>query len=506
MRTRKAFYNVTITMTYQMISIICGLITPRLILRTFGSTYNGVVASAEQLLSMISLLTLGIAGATRVALYPPLAKGDMQGVSRVMKANRSFMRKVSACVIVYALLLMLIYPFISHNDLTHLETAVLIGIVAIGTFADYFYSLSNQTLLMADQTSYILYAIKTVAIILDTLLTALLIWLGCSIFVVKLSASLLLFLSPMVMDIYVRRRYRLDYSCEPDHEALAQRGAAAFHSIANIIHESTDLVVLTVFTDAKVISIYTVYYLVIGKVKAIMRVFQSGMEGAFGNMWAKGERDTLDRHFRTYEFILSALTAVIYSCVGLLILPFIANYTSGVTDIEYIRPAFAVLMTVTEAVYCVRIPYQLLVQATGNYEATKNGAMQEAIINIVTSVLLVWRIGIEGVIIGTLLANVFRTVQYAAFVSDRILMRDRMQVVLRVLWLVGTSALICAADTGANAALSGAGVLAYGWLSWVLQAAVCFVIASLITLGTSAALYRGDLKNAAAILLRMRRR
>ena len=41
MRTRKAFYNVTITMTYQMISIICGLITPRLILRTFGSTYNG---------------------------------------------------------------------------------------------------------------------------------------------------------------------------------------------------------------------------------------------------------------------------------------------------------------------------------------------------------------------------------------------------------------------------------------------------------------------------------
>jgi peptidoglycan biosynthesis protein MviN/MurJ (putative lipid II flippase) len=163
-------------------------------------------------------------------------------------------------------------------------------------------------------------------------------------------------------------------------------------------------------------------------------------------------------------------------------------------------------MTVTEAVYCVRIPYQLLVQATGNYEATKNGAMQEAIINIVTSVLLVWRIGIEGVIIGTLLANVFRTVQYAAFVSDRILMRDRMQVVLRVLWLVGTSALICAADTGANAALSGAGLLAYGWLSWVLQAAVCFVIASLITLGTSAALYRGDLKNAAAILLRMRRR
>ena len=47
MRTRKAFYNVTLTMTYQVISIICGLITPRLILRTFGSTYNGVVVNTN---------------------------------------------------------------------------------------------------------------------------------------------------------------------------------------------------------------------------------------------------------------------------------------------------------------------------------------------------------------------------------------------------------------------------------------------------------------------------
>lgn len=68
MRTKKAVLNMVFGLIYQVIAIICGLITPRLILATFGSTYNGVISSATQFLNMINILTLGITGTTRVAL------------------------------------------------------------------------------------------------------------------------------------------------------------------------------------------------------------------------------------------------------------------------------------------------------------------------------------------------------------------------------------------------------------------------------------------------------
>ena len=45
-RTQKAFLNMSTSLVAQIVSIICGLITPRLILTNFGSTYNGVTASA----------------------------------------------------------------------------------------------------------------------------------------------------------------------------------------------------------------------------------------------------------------------------------------------------------------------------------------------------------------------------------------------------------------------------------------------------------------------------
>ena len=98
MRTRKAALNMIFGLIYQAVAIFCGLITPRMILATFGSTYNGVISSATQFLNMINLLTLGITGSTRVALYRTLADEDNLETSKIMKATKQYMKKVGCCV------------------------------------------------------------------------------------------------------------------------------------------------------------------------------------------------------------------------------------------------------------------------------------------------------------------------------------------------------------------------------------------------------------------------
>ena len=287
MRTRKAFINMSSSMFYQVVAIICGLITPRLILVTFGSTYNGVIASANQFLNMINILTLGITGATRVQLYKTLANNDTLGTSRIMKATKQYMRKVGLAVIVYAIMLCIIYPLISHNDLSKGENAALIAIVSIGTFAQYFFGISNQTLLRAAQETYVINFINIIKIVLNTICVFILINLNYSIFAVKLGSSLVFLFAPILLEIIVRKKYKLIDDCEPDTAGIKGRTAVAFHSIANLIHDNTDIALLTLFTDAKMISVYTVYYLVIGQIRSLLQIFTSGMEAAFGDMWAK---------------------------------------------------------------------------------------------------------------------------------------------------------------------------------------------------------------------------
>ena len=501
MRTKKAVKNMAAAMAYQIVAIVCGLITPRLILANFGSTYNGVINSATQFLSMINILTLGITGATRVELYKTLAKEDTLGTSRIMKATKRYMRKVGLCVILYAIVLCLIYPYISHNSLTRAENALIICIVSIGTFAQYFFGISNRTLLQADQASYVSYLLDIFKIIVNTICVVILIQLGGNIYVVKLGSSIVYLITPAVMELLVRKKYHLINDCEPDNTGIEQRGAVAFLSIANLVHNNVDLVLLTLFTDAKMISVYTVYYLVVGKIKQLMMIVMTGMEAAFGNMWAKGEMEALQRNFRGLEYVIYTFTAIVFSCVGILILPFIERYTAGIRDVNYVRLDLAILITFAEAFYCFRQPYLTLVQAAGHYKETKNGSAVEAIINLTVSLILVNFIGISGVIIGTLAANIFRTTQYGYYISKHILGRSFMEIVRRVLWTLGCGTMICVICIPLQSRM----VFATGWGGWVCEATLVFAISCICVAIMSILFYRSDVTFILNAAMRMSR-
>ena len=502
MRTKKALYNMVVSMAGQVVAIICGLITPRLILGAFGSTYNGVINSATQFLSIVSILRLGIAGATRVALYEAIAENNQLGISRIMKATKQFMRKIAFIIVLYAFVLMIIYPFISHNSLSKIDCALLIGIVSISAVGEYFFGISNITLLTADQSEYISNAINIIAIISNTILTAILVKLRFSIFIVKLGSAVVFFISPIVLNYYVKKQYKLVDDCEPDYRAINQRGAVAFHSIANIIHSNTDIILLTIFTDAKEVSVYTVYYMVISKLKSLLQVFTNGMEAAFGNMWFKKEITTLNMVFRSFELLIFSFASCVFSCAGIMILSFIELYTKGVNDVNYLRLDLAVLITLTEFIFCIRQPYLLLVQATGSYEETKKGAMLEAVVNLCSSIVLVGYLGIAGIIIGTLLANLIRTIQYVLFVSIRILKRSLLEVVRRIVIFSVDIIIVVFSSVLLKSVIS----IELSWMIWLVQAACVFGISIVVTFIFSYLFYKDDflysLRKAKGILKR----
>lgn len=488
MRKRKAIFNMSSSLVYQIVSIICGLITPRLILAEYGSTYNGVVSSATQYLSMINILNIGVTGVTRVALYKTLANNDIYGTSRIMKATNNYMRKVAYCLLGYSAILCMVYPAFSHNDLSNIQCGALIAIVSIGTFAEYFFGLSNQTLLQAAQASYVTNILDICKTIINTICVAVLIHFGCTIYIVKLGSSIIFFITPLIMHLYVKKKYHILNDCSPDYEAIKKRGAAAFHTVANIIHNDTDLVLLTFFADAKLISVYTVYYLVAGKVKSLMQVFTSGMEAAFGDMWVKKENDLLQQSFRTYEYMLSLFTAIVFSCVLMLLIPFVRVYTVGVNDINYVRISLAVLITAAEAMYCIRQPYLTLVYATGCYEETKIGALIEAVLNLSISIVLLQSIGIEGVIIGTLVANMFRTVQFAIFTSKNILYRSMSVAIKQFIWVITCILLIGLISYVVENFIS----FSVSWIGWIGNAFLVLFISVFVTIIASLIYYKNE--------------
>ncbi len=497
-RSRKASLNIGVMAIYEVTAFICGLILPRLILSHFGSTYNGIINSATQFLSFVSILRLGIAGSTRVALYKTLADNDHQKISGIVNATENYMRKIGLVIIAYIVVLAIIYPYISDTGVDRFTTVMLIIIIGAGTFAQYFFGITYQTLLNADQSSYIYYLISIFQTIANTIIAAILIYLGANILIVRSGSAVVFVTTPIILGIVVRRRYHIDKKAPLDKSGLKGRWDVMGISIANIIHDNTDIVVLTIFADIKIVSVYTVYYLVINGLKKLMNVFTNGMEPAFGNMLALGEMDAANRNMDIFEFLMYAFVSVVFSCTLVLILPFVRLYTAGVNDVNYIVPTFAYLAVIAMAVQCIRQPYLTIVQAAGHYRQTRNGAFVEAGINIGLSLALTFRYGLVGVTIGTLAANTFRTIQYIFYLRNNILNRSLKKVIKSLIWMFVTLVIIvwiC------SILLQIYNI--YTWVNWIVAGVFCLAIALGVTFVSALIFQRKKLILAKDVVKRM---
>ena len=432
-RKTKLMLNSASSVTYQVITIICGFILPRFFLSFYGSAVNGLVSSITQFLGFISLAECGVGAVVQSALYKPLASNDMQEVSKIIVSADRFFKKIAYILLGYTAILMVFYPLITLSSFDYLSTLILIFVISISSFAQYYLGMTYRLLLNADQLGFIQYSIHSVALILNTVSCILLMNAGASIQVVKLTTSLIFLAQPVLLSVIAKRKYKIDHKIELTGEPIKQKWNGLAQHIATVVLGNTDTVVLTFLSTLENVSVYAVYHLVVNGVKQIVVSMTNGMQAMLGNMLAKNETDELNRSFSHIEWFLHTLVTLVFSVTAVLIVPFVRVYTADISDANYIVPSFAYLITIAQAAYCLRLPYNIMVLAAGHYKQTQWSAIIEAVINIVVSVVLVFNFGLIGVAIGTLAAMAYRTVYLAWYLSRNIIYRDLKHFLKHVL-------------------------------------------------------------------------
>lgn len=484
MRSQRALKNLITSVLQELVAIACGLILPRLVLSHFGSAYNGVTASITQFLSCAALLRAGIGGVTRAALYQPLAAGDLDALSAVVNTAEASMRRAARMFGVGLLAFAALYPLLVRDAFPWAFSASLALILGASTFVQYYFGSAYLMLLEADQHLYVHHIINIGTTIGNTVVAVVLIRSGCSLHIVKLGSALVYCLNPLLVRAYVRRNYTLLRDVPPAAGLLAQRRDAFFQELASFVSTNTDMIVLTVFTNVREVSVYAMYSLITRAVQKLITTASASVGSVFGDMLARGERDTLETYFRRYENAVFSVSIVCFACTAILITPFVLVYTRGIRDVNYYRPLFGCLLSAAAFFACVRQPYQTLVYAMGHFRQTRVGAIAEAAMNLTLSVVLVPRYGLTGVAAGTLFAFAFRTIQYAHYLCRRVFGWRFSAFCARLLVCAGNAAVIvlCASQ------LPLEGIENYG--SWLLCACAVFAISVTVTLAFNLLFYR----------------
>lgn len=490
---KKLLLNTASSLLLQVATVVCGLILPRLILGTYGSAVNGLVQSITQFLSIISFMELGMGQVIQSALYKPLLDRDMNLVSSILASGNRFFRRIAYALAVYVVVLIGVYPLVTDSGFDWMYTAALIGAISISTFAQYYFGIIDKLLLNADQKGYVQYFSQIGCLILNTVVCVAMISCNASIQAVKLASSLIYLARPMAVRLYIRRHYRIDRKIRYTGEPIKQKWNGIAQHSAAVVLENTDTIALTLMSTLENVSIYSVYHLIVHGVRSIYFAAAVGIQSAMGKLWAKNDPKRTREAFAGVETILHIAVVVLYSCTGILILPFVQVYTDGITDVDYHQPVFALLIVLAYAAQCLKTPYNIMVMAAGHYKQTQHCHIISAALNLVITVAAVHTWGLVGVAVGTLAGMLYQTVWLAHYVSRQLIRGSMLGFVKHLAVDIVTAGLIWAATSWIRLASNT-------YLSWFAMALPVALVALAISIAVALVLYRKSLKGLRGVL------
>lgn len=471
--------NIISSILLQFVTILSGFIVPKVILSYFGSNVNGLISSINQFLNYIQLLEGGLSGVIMSALYRPLAEGDNEAISRVIKAAQQFFKKIACIFVVYMLVVAFVYPAFVKTGYSYIYSLILVIVLGSHLFVQYFFALSWKLLLNADRKVYIVSVTQIAIVILNVIAVIVCSRLFQDVLIIKIASAAIYLIQPIIYGTYVKKHYNIDPHAEPDNRALEQRWSGFGINLAYFVHTNTDVAILTLFSTLVNVSVYSVYLMVVNAMKNLVISVSAAIMPSFGKVIVSESRENANRKFELYEFGIFFITTIIFTCGLFLITPFIRVYTSNIHDANYEQYIFGYLLVLAEMAYCYRDSYVSASYAAGHFRQVTKYAVIEVIINLALSLTLVHSLGIVGVAIGTLVSMIYRGIAHVFYLRENILYRNPLIALKKMLVFGSTVALIML--------LSGMLLndRAAGYLQWFILAFeemfICFTVTCMVS-------------------------
>lgn len=454
----------------QLLTLIFGLIVPRLFIRTFGSEMNGLLSSLGNIYSYLALVEAGVGTAAIQALYGPLGRGDRNGINGIMSATAHYYNKAGFVYLLGVIAIAIIYPLTVTTTIPFWTVFTLTILSGASGVINFWVQGKYMVLLQAEGKKYLMSITTMLVYVAGNVMKIVLLQQGYDVIAIHVGHFIIGLLQMAFYYVYIHRNYSwLNLKAEPDKQSLSQSGAVFVQQIMWMICNNTDILVLTyVAKDLKSVSVYTVYLMVFSTVEKLFSTLFGSFHYLLGQKYNTDKAAYMPLH-RIYESLSTYGSFALYTIAFVLITPFMKVYTAGITDIQYVDPYLPILFTVMHLFSSSREASARVINFAGHFRQMQWRAVAESAINVIVSVILVTKLGIYGVLLGTIVAYVYRTNDVIIYANKKVLCRSCLCTYRIALINVGIFSVIAFMARFVDLTVNG-------YVGFFIEAALCGVI------------------------------
>lgn len=409
-RSRKSLLNVGTAIFSHVFLTFISFFTSRAIKDKLGIEILGLNGVFANVISILSLAELGFGSAINFALYKPLAENNEQSIKSIMHFYKKAYRIIALVVLIIGLIIMPFITIIAKSNLAANYIYVSYFLFLINSVFSYLL-VYKRTIIIADQKNYI---VTSCTLIYSTVLkvTQLLVVIFTSNYFLFLSVNII---CTLLLNIYISiiadRLYPFlrDKNIEPldraTHDVIVSKIKALFlHSLGSVIVFGTDNILVSYFAGISDAGRYTSYVTIINMVGVLITTIFDNLRDSVGNYLLEKNRDEQLNLFFKLVYLCHSLVYICAICLVILIPPFMTLWLGK--DIV-LNQEILYAMILSFIVLRTRSPVGTIKSAAGLFEQDKYAGLIEAFVNLIASILIARKIGILGVVLGTVISTLF---------------------------------------------------------------------------------------------------
>lgn len=418
-------------------------------IKFLGSEYMGLNNLCSSILYVLSATDLGVANAFAYRLYKPIAEGNKEEVCRLLGFYRKIYLAIGMVIFGVGIAILPFFKyFISQNIPDNVNIYFVFFLYLINTVISYCFLAYKNLIFSADQRKD--YESMT------TTITFAILYLG-QIVLVRMHEYYLsvcmLPISTLICNIlrnWIAVRKYPDYvpqgSISRSEMAVLKKDifSVAVYKFRDISRNAFDNIVISAFAGLVVLSNYQNYYMVLTVPVWMLSIVYMSVLPSVGNFAVSNSSEEMYGIYKKNAFILSFLSAWFAICFCFLIQDFIVIWLGAEFRLSWTA---AILFSVYIYVHGEAMNIKIMRESIGLWDQGRIWAGIEMMTNILLNVLLIIWLGVEGIILATILSIVLISIP----VENRIIFRqyfegkgiDKLKsMMVNVIWAVCTAVVV----------------------------------------------------------------
>lgn len=420
-RTENIVKNVVTVVLTKTATLVLAFVSRTIFIYLLGKEYLGIDGLFSSILNIFSLAELGIGSALIYSLYAPIANDDVKRSRQLLTLYKKAYQYIFMTILAVGLCLLPFIKRIVNADLDALGVNIYVVFILFlfRTLSSYFLA-HKQAVLVVNQRQ------RTVSFY-QTLIFVIVYALECVTLLAFHNYYLFLIIglagnygTALIISYIANKKY--PELCVVDNDKLPKEetdrikkniGALFLRRVGGVVYSSTDNIVINSYISLAVVGIYSNYVLIVSSIQTITNQAMSAMTASIGNFVSTNSTQETEKAFKLYTLI----TYIIYGTCAVCFLLIINSFISKIWGDDYLLSQTALFLIVLNFMFHgFQAAINVFRDTTGLFVQGKYRGLISAAVNVLASVIFVQYWGIEGVLLGTIVARVFVSAWYDPYI------------------------------------------------------------------------------------------